>query len=153
MKALSEFHKNKAEKSGYCPDCKDCRRKRAIKYYHSSPDVRNRVAENSKRYHNTHKELVRLQHRIRRGKILQDIFNSLGNKCSLCDALDKRILQIDHINGGGGKQRKSINYSSWKFYKIVKDSIRNNKKEFRLLCANCNILEAIKKGYKKSQWG
>ena len=35
---------------------------------------------------------------------------------------------------------------------VLKLVIKTNSKKYQLLCANCNLIEAIEKGYKKSIW-
>lgn len=45
---------------------------------------------------------------------------------------DSSILQIDHVNGGGGKERKKLPY-----YKLYK-KLLENQDGYQLLCANCN---------------
>ena len=67
------------------------------------------------------------------------ILELLGNKCSICGFTDERALQIDHVNGGGTAKRKNWNYG--KYYKLVLEEINNGSKEYRCLCANCNVIE------------
>lgn len=71
-------------------------------------------------------------------KIRLDAINILGGKCVKCDFSDFRALQIDHINGGGAKDKKIItrHYSN-----AVMDSVRNKENKYQLLCANCNWIK------------
>lgn len=62
-------------------------------------------------------------------------FKLLGNMCKRCKIKDKRVLQVDHIKGGGTKERKKI--SSLTLYK----KILNKEKGYQLLCANCNWIK------------
>src|SRR5712664_1433554 len=66
------------------------------------------------------------------------ILSLLGNKCSKCGIDDFRVLQVDHINGGGSKE---VNRSAKSLY----DNIVNNPKLFQLLCANCNWIKRFEK--------
>ena len=61
------------------------------------------------------------------------IFNAYGNKCASCGESIQEFLQIDHINGGGRKHKRSLsmNFYAW----LVKN---NFPKGFQILCANCN---------------
>lgn len=61
------------------------------------------------------------------------IFRRLGNKCHRCGEPDLLVLQIDHIKGGGTKERQGI--SSLARYQKVLENI----KKYQILCANCNI--------------
>lgn len=74
----------------------------------------------------------------------QKVFEFLGGKCIRCGFSDARALQIDHINGGGYRERLSRNYIS--FYR----KILENPAPYQLLCANCNWIKRFEnKEYKK----
>lgn len=83
-------------------------------------------------------------------KYKQEIFNLLGNKCARCGFNDKRALQIDHINGGGCKEREQLfgsKYTSGSiYYKRILDKIKDGSKEYQLLCANCNWIKRHERG-------
>jgi hypothetical protein len=70
-------------------------------------------------------------------KYKTQVFEKLGNKCVRCGFSDNRGFQVDHINGGGHKQRGIMN--AVKFFKYV----LNHLEEFQLLCANCNQIKRI----------
>lgn len=65
---------------------------------------------------------------------------ALGKKCCKCGFDDERALQIDHINGGGSKDRggKNTNIGWARRYNAI---INNETNEFQLLCANCNFIK------------
>jgi len=73
------------------------------------------------------------KHIERRAKVLE----FLGGQCVVCGFSDTRALQIDHINGGGNKERRESPscFSYWK--KIM--STPSGK--YQLLCANCNWIK------------
>lgn len=66
------------------------------------------------------------------------LFKYLGNRCINCGFSDWRALQIDHVNGGGNKERK-VNMD--KYYKIIRKSIESKEGKYQLLCANCNWIK------------
>jgi hypothetical protein len=66
-------------------------------------------------------------------EIKTQIFRRLGNKCYRCGEADLLVLQIDHIHGGGTRERKGK--GSLERYKIVLGNINR----YQILCANCNI--------------
>jgi hypothetical protein len=67
----------------------------------------------------------------------QRVLNHLGRKCVRCSFDDERALQVDHIYGGGNKQRRII---AWReMYRMVLNSIPGDK--YQLLCANCNWIK------------
>jgi hypothetical protein len=80
----------------------------------------------------------RCYHRLR-NKILE----LLGNKCSRCGFSDIRALQIDHVNGKGLKEIRSMN--NWKYLHRVLDEISKGSKDYQCLCANCNQIKKIEK--------
>lgn len=65
---------------------------------------------------------------------------ALGGICVRCGFNDKRALQIDHINGGGSKERKERPYSG-QFNKVVLKSFLKGENKYQLLCANCNWIK------------
>ena len=67
-------------------------------------------------------------------------FQILGTRCTICGFNDIRALQIDHRNGGGNKERKTIFRSPRQFYKAV---ITDGGQKYQLLCANCNQIKRI----------
>ena len=68
--------------------------------------------------------------------------NLLGGKCVRCGETDRRVLQINHLNGtGGGEDR----YNQRKFLRsLVKGQRSTDNLEVR--CANCNILYEYERG-------
>jgi hypothetical protein len=61
----------------------------------------------------------------------------LGGRCVNCGIDDIRVLQIDHIAGGGMKELKKMHYGA--YHENVIAEARNNK--YQLLCANCNWIK------------
>ncbi|MDD3412375.1 MAG: hypothetical protein PHY47_00055 [Lachnospiraceae bacterium] len=64
-----------------------------------------------------------------------EVINALGDKCCRCNFDDLRVLQIDHINGGGSQERKTKSGTSY-LYHVLK-----NLSKYQLLCANCNWIK------------
>lgn len=57
-------------------------------------------------------------------------------KCVCCGESEPMFLAIDHINGGGSKERKTLKNAGTNFYRhIVKNGYPKN---YRILCHNCN---------------
>jgi hypothetical protein len=63
----------------------------------------------------------------------------LGGRCSKCGITDIRVLQVDHVNGGGYADRRGRD-ASWQY----KDLLANPGK-FQLLCANDNWIKRHEK--------
>ena len=64
---------------------------------------------------------------------------TLGGKCVQCGFTDFRALQIDHINGNGTKDRKTLRGA--RFLTNVVRSFLNKENKYQLLCANCNWIK------------
>lgn len=67
--------------------------------------------------------------------MLLEAFPSL--ECFRCGFTDWRALQIDHLNGGGHKERTASKNSQ----KVLLSNILNNPEKYQLLCANCNWIK------------
>lgn len=78
------------------------------------------------------------QERLRHLKLRKTVYAAYGDKCACppCGTTDFDFLTVDHINGGGEKDRDEIGHgATW--YKWI---IENNfPKTLQLLCANCNL--------------
>lgn len=68
------------------------------------------------------------------------VVEALGGACKHCGFLDKRALQIDHVNAGGSKERKERAYKG-SFHKHVLQSFLAGENKYQLLCANCNWIK------------
>ena len=114
------------------------RNKERIKLY--AKQHKEQIKENHRRWINKHKEKHNRENReyMRkcRTELRQEIIKLLGNKCIRCGESDWRCLQIDHVRGGGTKERKSM--SRMEYYIHIKNLILSGSKKYQLLCANCN---------------
>lgn len=83
-------------------------------------------------------------------KLREKVIQALGGRCCSfnchwqnedgtlgCD--DPRVLQLDHPNGGGSKDRKLRTWSQ-----IYKDALENPC-NYNLLCANCNWIKRVER--------
>ncbi len=61
-----------------------------------------------------------------------------GPKCSKCGVTDPRILQLDHISGGGTTERKKIGWAK-RLYRTLE--LSNYPPGFQVLCVNCNFIK------------
>ena len=75
-----------------------------------------------------------------RFSVLNKLFNP--PKCGVCGISDIRILDVDHINGGGTKERKQFS-SAGVWRKILKMNSHEAKQKYRILCKNCNWIAHI----------
>lgn len=77
-------------------------------------------------------------------RLREEIITKLGGKCAKCGFTDARALQIDHVNGGGTKDRKSHARQVY-YYRYVLSRIEPDAGEYQLLCANCNWIKRTEK--------
>ena len=66
-------------------------------------------------------------------EIRDDLIELLGGRCACCDERRKVFLQIDHVHGGGGAERKALNS-----VQALSRRVRENPDAFQVLCANCH---------------
>ena len=151
-KKETEFYKNRYNKDGLDWECKKCKLGREKKEYAENPKVRERRKETAKRYNKANRGVIYERHNEKYREVVTKLFNLLGNKCANCENTDKRVLQVDHINGDGAKHRKERNYAWWKIYADMIKSVEAGENKYQLLCANCNLVNAVEKGHKKSIW-
>lgn len=84
--------------------------------------------------------------KIRNLRFREEAIKILGGKCIRCRESDIRVLQIDHVNGGGTKERKlNHNYS--------KKLILKNPDNYQLLCSNCNWIKRVENNEHKKYTG
>lgn len=126
-------HKSK----GVCTSCYDKTR------YKENENYRQSIVNFKKNNPEKVKESNRKYHQKNRDRL----FKMLGDVCCRCGFEDKRALQIDHINGGGIKERALFNTKD--YHRIVLKSLENKEKKYQLLCANCNWI----KRHENMEWG
>ncbi len=115
---------------------------------------REREKEYHHRYYIVHRELKAAQNKRvcirRRYTVKMETLRHYSNKeipsCEKCGETDLRVLQLDHIHGGGRKQRIQLGLTGggWRFYSILK--AQGYPKGFQVLCANCNIIKQYEEG-------
>lgn len=131
--------------------CKTCMGKRNKKW-------RAENKEQQKSYHNEYKRTHRRQFDDYLKKHIfemkRKIFLLLGGKCSNPNCpipskkMDIRALQIDHINSGGNKERKKFTNSE-RYYSHILKELRNDSKNYQLLCVYCNWIKRYEKSENK----
>ena len=94
--------------------------------YFSNPEVRARKNE---------------QDRNRVFEVKKIIYDVLGGAvCKNCGFDDIRALQLDHINGGGSKD-KQTNRGTVKILRLYRNNLEKLKQVYQILCANCNWIK------------
>lgn len=93
------------------------------------------------RHYHKHKQKYINQAREYRWKLKRQTLKSYGGKCACCGEKQIEFLAIDHVNGGGNKERrKNRTIQSHKFYFWLRK--RNFPKGYQVLCHNCNMAKS-----------
>ena len=97
------------------------------------------TAERSRRWRKKHPD----QHRKNVAKyncnLRRRVLTHFGGKCSKCGIDEWRVLQIDHVNGGGNSHRRDWRCRGAPFY-IQLLQLKDHS-SYQILCANCNQLK------------
>ena len=120
-KGIDEFYKFEASRDGLQPCCKVCSQERNAACYQ------------------IHREAYREQCRQRAAKMRLQVFQHYSSeipKCAWCGEDDLVVLCIDHIDGGGNKQRKMNGSGNQFYYWLRKEGY---PKGLQVLCHNCNV--------------
>lgn len=114
------------------------RREYRRQYYQ---DNKEKIAKQTKEYHDNHPDLYRKSARKSMGRLYDRrrsaILELLGGTCNKCGFSDERALQIDHVNGGGRDDKARFSSTSI-YYKHI---LEVEGKGYQLLCANCNWIK------------
>lgn len=102
-----------------------------VKYRESHRD---QINADHRRWYARNKDKAYANSRKHILKLYSDIYKRYGAICVRCGFADRRALQIDHINGGGTRHRKTFK-NDYNYYRFVRDAPEGF---FQILCANCN---------------
>ena len=102
---------------------------------------RENIRKFDKDYYQTHKERIGELHMQTRRRLREKVIIALGGKCACCGEIDRRCLQIDHVNGGGRQERKQFK-SPYSYLLFILKQIHLGSKDYQCLCANCNFKKA-----------
>ena len=115
---------------------KENREKRLASAKKSRENNKQRVQEYNTRYK-----------RRKREEIRAEILALLGECCVLCGYdTDIRALQVDHVNGGGGSERKRFSSLEQYYRHILQTLCSGETDKYQILCANCNAIKRIESG-------
>jgi hypothetical protein len=110
------------------------------------------LLDNDRRYYREHREerkqsmhlywevnrvLLNEKNRVRRKQLRQEILDAYGNKCVCCKERNEKFLSIDHVYGQAQKHYKEIGGKDRLYYWLKQQGFP--KREFRLMCFNCNF--------------
>ena len=157
--SISEFYKNKSNSGGISYWCKNCTKTANKKYYDKNKNecveraiawrkrnpkkakaaISNWKQANKERISKTEKE----RYQNLRYKALEKIGPLVCNNCG-CDLYN--LLEINHMNGNGCKERKEKQTA--KFYSDIINEIRTTE-DLNILCRPCNNTHYLETKYGK----
>jgi len=96
---------------------------------------RERLNQQSLKYYHDNRDERLVYERRQRAEERNRVLMFLGGKCEWCFINDSRLLHIDHVNGGGLKEKLTIGQRG------ILRRVLTNPQDYQLLCANCNTLK------------
>jgi hypothetical protein len=125
VKDVSSFVKNKTKKDGLSTECNDCRKLYLSEYYkvHKQTMLAQSKSKGKERHANAKKLCI-------------EYYSNGTNKCICCGESIYEFLSLNHINGGGNKDRKTFKGARTFCEYLVKNNYPNG---LNVMCYNCNL--------------
>ena len=111
--------------------CKDCTADSARKWYHANREKS--ISRNNEWRENNWGKVLAASKKYSAKRRDETLIAIGGPLCVCCGETERSFLDIDHVNGGGNKHRKTVPDPN-AFYKYV----ASHPSEFQVLCCNCN---------------
>lgn len=159
VKGIESFSKAKRWKDGRNYYCRECMSKSAKKYFVKNREkvltrqkeyhTENRdrllmhMREYAKGYYKEHREEIRKHQQERKLKALQKVSGQERPICVGCGCDDIRLLQINHINGGGSQEQKEVGSN---FYARIVNGSRTVD-GLNILCRPCDGVHYLRMKY------
>lgn len=118
IKPIEKFGKHANTKDGHRVWCRPCNNQKAKEYY----------AKNSQKYHERYMNLKR------------EFIEAYDGKCYCCGETAIAFLTLDHIHGGGYKERLKEGTGTQIYLRLRKAGYPKDK--YRCACMNCNLAVA-----------
>lgn len=115
--------------------CWNCKQYKDIVEFHPDKSRYDGIARECK-------ECVRNRGKEKWQRLRRQVIELLGGSCIRCGFADERALHVDHVNGGGHRERKSM--STFAYYKKLLADIDSG--QYQILCANCNFIKRAENG-------
>ena len=93
-------------------------------------------------YRERHRGRERKRAQLHNRRLKSEVLARYGTICAHCGFSDVRALQIDHIRGDGGAERRRLggqNFAGKEFYAWLK--AQGFPDGYQTLCANCNLIK------------
>jgi len=118
--------------------------RKARLYHHAHREECN---QRSKANYAAHRQERKTYQRERSQQLKLEVFSHYSGgtpKCAHCGIEDIDILELDHIDNNGAKERRAISTTQGGGYAFYIRLKRNNYPEgYQVLCSNCNLKKEI----------
>lgn len=123
-----------AAKREYYERNRDAVKQRASEWNRNNPEKRRQIQRTNR--HRAAQQNGKGLYAMAKDRIKEKVLDLLGRQSAWCGFDDERVLQLDHVNGGGNKERKELR-CQYSVYRRVLDY----PSEYQILCANCNWIK------------
>ena len=107
-------------------------------YWRTHPEKRR---EKQQRYAANHPDYYPTRNKRQVREMRTEAFTHYGNACQCCGESTYEFLCIDHVNGGGNKERKLVNRAGYGFLLHLKQ--QGWPDGYQTLCHNCNLAKGF----------
>jgi len=107
-------------------------------YYYCETHRKKRNKINKKRYDSEKGDQIRARNRKYINGLRDKFMKQYGGRCECCGTSYDPFLTLDHVDGGGNKDRANKNNS-----RIYLDAMKVvDKNKYQILCMNCNLAKS-----------
>lgn len=139
--SVESFGPASQTKDGLNIYCRPCQAKRAERHRQRNPRRYRYVAtESAKAWRRANREKVNESSRRQRRKIRAEVLAHYGDHCVCCGEREPGFLSLDHINGGGNKERKEVGLGIVWYYWLRRTGYPGG---LQVLCYNCNLAKGF----------
>lgn len=100
-----------------------------------------RILQHAKEWRKKNKDRYLSGIRVKYHRKKNQAMAVLGSKCIKCGFLDTRALQVDHVNSGGNRERRTTRLDGVNLYNWIITHPVEALVKYQLLCANCNWIK------------
>jgi len=140
---------HKEERVAYYKENKEELNRNNKEYYQKNKAS---VIQRTKKYHEKNIAWYKEYHKNWYAKVRQEVLAKIdpAMKCAMCGCEDTRFLEVNHIKGGGVKERKGYKGGGDKLSHNMILIIHNGKRgveDLNLLCRACNSIDHLERQF------
>ena len=145
--AFKSIEKKRAYDRAYNATHKEKLKKQSHEYYLANKE---KIIQKSKKHAQENSERIKQYHKGYHGKHRLEVLAKIdpAMKCANCGCDDTRLLEINHIKGGGKKEQKKAGVTR-NLVLLIQTSKRGTE-DLNLLCRACNALDHLERVFGKT---